>query len=154
MTRAALVLLLALACAPARACDVPAGLTALRAALLDAANAHRAGAGVAPLTAEPRLDEAAQTQACRIAGRARLSHRGSWLAGLGRRLRRVGYPFAIAVENLARGQSTPAEAIQGWAASPEHRANLLDPRTREAGFGIARGADGQLAWSMVAAARR
>jgi uncharacterized protein YkwD len=60
----------------------------------------------------------------------------------------------MAVENLARGQRSAAEVTQAWVTSAEHRVNLLDPRAREAGFGVARGEDGQLNWSMVAAARR
>lgn len=60
----------------------------------------------------------------------------------------------MAAENLAAGQSTPAEVILGWMNSPGHRANLLAAQAREAGFGVARGVDGRLYWAMVAAAPR
>ena len=95
-----LALLLALLSGPALACTLPEGLAALRVELLNLANAERAAQGVATLSPDPRLDEAAQTQACRMADRERLSHRGSWFAGLGRRLRRVDYPYAMAVDSL------------------------------------------------------
>lgn len=155
MSARGLILALALGLAgPAAGCAVPAGLGALRADLLALANAERAAAGVPALARDRRLEAAAQTQACRTADRGDLTHRGSWFAGLGRRLRREDYPYAMAVENLAEGQRDPAEAMAGWVASPEHRRNLLDPRAREAGFGIAAEADGRLHWSMVATARR
>lgn len=148
-----LVLVLVLA-GPAMACDVPAGLAELRASLLAATNGHRASAGSVALQAEVRLDNAAQAQACRMAERERLSHRGSWFAGLGRRLRREGYSYAMAVENIGEGQNSTAEIVAGWMASPSHRVNMLAPEAREVGFGVARAANGRLHWSMVAAARR
>jgi uncharacterized protein YkwD len=147
-----LLLLLALG-APALACEVPAGLAGLRAELLALTNSERAAAGLPALTPEARLDAAAQAQACRIAESGQLTHRGSWFAGLGRRLRREGYGYAMAVENIGSGQRTAAEIMAGWRESPGHRVNLLAPDAREAGFGVARGEDG-LYWAMVAAAER
>ena len=149
-----LALLLALLSGPALACTLPEGLAALRVELLNLANAERAAQGVATLSPDPRLDEAAQTQACRMADRERLSHRGSWFAGLGRRLRRVDYPYATAVENIGEGQISAPQIIQGWMDSPGHRQNMLARDAREAGFGVARAENGRLHWSMVAAAPR
>lgn len=154
MIRLALVLWLALGAVPAAACDIPADLAALRGTLLAGANVARAEAGLAPLVADGRLAEAAQTHACRNAERGRVSHRGSWFAGLGRRLRRVDYPYALAVENLAAGQADASEVMRDWRASPEHRVNLLARDARDAGFGVARAADGWLHWVMIAAAPR
>ncbi|WP_417627576.1 CAP domain-containing protein [Pararhodobacter aggregans] len=153
MLRLALLLAL-LTGAPALACEVPPGLAGLRVELLNLANAERAAQGVGTLSPDPRLDEAAQVQACRMADRERLSHRGSWFAGLGRRLRRVDYPYAMAVENIGEGQTSAPEIIRGWMDSPDHRLNMLARDAREAGFGIARAANGRLHWSMVAAAPR
>lgn len=138
----------------ALACDLPADLGPMRAALLELTNAQRTGAGLAMLTRDARLEAAAQVQACRTADRQSLSHRGSWFAGLARRLRREGYPYAVAVENLAEGQTGPSEVAAGWLASSEHRANTLHPGLREVGFGIAQAENGRLHWSMVGAARR
>ena len=149
-----LALLLALLSGPALACSPPEGLAGLRTELLALTNAERASQGVGTLSADSRLDEAAQTQACRMAERERLSHRGSWFAGLGRRLRRVDYPYAIAVENIGEGQTSAPEIIRGWMDSPDHRLNMLARDAREAGFGVARAANGRLHWSMVAAAPR
>ncbi len=139
---------------PAGACEIPAGLAGLRVELLALTNAERAGQGLGALRADPRLDEAAQTQACRTAGRERLTHRGSWFAGLGRRLRRVDYPYAMAVENIGEGQRSAAEIVRGWMDSPGHRVNMLARDARDAGYGVALAANGRWHWSMVAAAPR
>ncbi|MFN4098700.1 MAG: CAP domain-containing protein [Pararhodobacter sp.] len=139
---------------PALGCEVPGDLAGLRSELLALTNAQRAGQGLGALAMEPRLTQAAQAQACRTAGRERLSHTGSWFAGLGRRLRREGYPYAMAVENIGEGQQGAGQIIRGWMASPSHRVNMLNSDAREAGYGVARAANGRLHWSMVAAARR
>jgi uncharacterized protein YkwD len=151
---ARLVLILVLLAAPVLACEVPTGLPTLRAELLALTNAQRLSAGLVALARDRRLDEAAQEQACRMADHERLSHRGSWFAGLGRRLRREHYAYAVAVENIGEGHRSAAEVITGWMDSADHRHNMLATGVRDAGFGVARAANGRLHWSMVAAAPR
>lgn len=148
-----LVIVLAL-CQPALACETPSALSSMRADLLVLTNQTRVAQGLVALSHDPRLEEAAQNQACRTAERERLSHRGSWFAGLGRRLRRVDYRYAMAAENLAEGQRSAVEVHDGWLSSPGHRVNTLDPRARQAGFGVAVAANGRLHWAMVVAAPR
>ena len=135
-------------------CDMPGNVIALRGELLALSNAERASHGLPALRMDARLTEAAQTQACRMADRGRLSHRGSWFAGLGRRLRREDYAYATAVENTGMGHRDAPQIIRGWMDSPEHRVNMLNPAVRDAGYGVARAGDGQLHWSMIAAAER
>jgi len=149
-----LALMLFVLATPAAACEVPAGLPGIRAELLSLTNAERAAQGLAALQADPRLDEAAQEQACRMADRERLTHRGSWFAGLGRRLRREDYRYAMAVENIGEGHRDAPEVIRGWMESPGHRVNMLAAQAVDAGYGVARGENGRLHWSMVAAAPR
>ena len=38
-----------------------------------------------------------------------------------------GIRFSAAGENIAYGQRTPAEVMNGWMNSPGHRANILNP---------------------------
>ncbi|MCB1389037.1 MAG: CAP domain-containing protein [Rhodobacteraceae bacterium] len=149
-----LAMILALSAGSAAACEVPAGLSALRGDLLAQTNAERAAHGLDSLAADTRLDAAAQIQACRMADRERLTHRGSWFAGLGRRLRREDYRYAMAVENIGEGHTSVAQIIRGWMDSPEHRHNMLVQGAVDAGYGVARGDNGRLHWSMVAAAPR
>ena len=139
---------------PATACETPASLTALRAELLALTNVERTAVGLGTLTRHPSLEAVAQIQACRTADRQDLSHRGSWLAGLGRRLRREGYRYAMAAENLAEGQRSATEVTVGWMASAEHRHNSLEVRALNVGFGVAIARDGRLHWSMILAAPR
>ena len=41
------------------------------------------------------------------------------------RIRKSGFDASVAVENVAAGYHTLAEAISGWRDSPPHRANML-----------------------------
>ncbi len=49
-----------------------------------------------------------------------------------------GYLGWAGAENAFCGWVTPQEAIDGWLDSPGHRANLLDPNSREVGLGFYR----------------
>ena len=46
-----------------------------------------------------------------------------------------GYLGFAGAENAFCGYVTPQQAIDGWMNSPGHRANLLDPNSREIGLG-------------------
>lgn len=146
--------LLSLVALQAPACTMPAGVQALRGAVLAGANAERAQAGLAALRASPVLDGAAQRHACDIARQQRLSHRSGLFSSLRSRLRRAGYAFSMANENLAAGQTSAAQVMRGWMQSPGHRANILAAPARDLGVGVAIGADGQLYWVTVSAAPR
>ena len=55
------------------------------------------------------------------------------------RTREAGYAADSVGENIARGQRSVEEVMEGWMASPEHKKNILDPKFTEAGFGVALG---------------
>lgn len=152
----ALLLTLSFALAPLAglACTLPADAAALRGAVLAGVNGERARAGLAALMPAPALESAAQTHACDMARRGRIGHRGGDWSGLRTRLRRAGYPFAAANENVAVGHASAGALVAGWMASPGHRANILSRDVAEFGLGVARGAEGRLYWAMVAARRR
>jgi len=55
-----------------------------------------------------------------------------------------GYQGACGAENCYCGYMEPQAAIDGWMNSPGHRANLLDPNSREIGMGYyVRDSDGR-----------
>ena len=45
--------------------------------------------------------------------------------------------LAMAIENIAAGQETPAEAITAWSLSAGHRQNMLQPGLRRMGLAMA-----------------
>jgi uncharacterized protein YkwD len=57
--------------------------------------------------------------------------------------------FAWAAENIAAFQPSAEDVMRGWINSTGHRTNILNPRFRFAGFGMARDASGQPFWIAV-----
>lgn len=51
------------------------------------------------------------------------------------RTRSAGYQGASGAENAYCGYLSGEAAVRGWMDSPDHRANLLDPASREVGLG-------------------
>jgi uncharacterized protein YkwD len=150
---AALALVAALLALPAVACAVPPGGEALRIEALARINAERGRAGVQALSPSPALERAAQLHACDSAAHGRMSHTGSDGSRFGDRIRRAGYSYRRASENVALGHADAASLVAGWMGSRGHRRNLLDRGVQEIGLGLARGRNGHLYWVMVAAAR-
>ena len=147
-----LALTLALA-APltAQACEVPGNLASVRAALVQGINAQRNGKGLSALAPSAQLVEAAQKHACDNAGRNKMTHTGSDGSKLGSRIKRAGYRYGKANENVGWGYRDPGAMLKGWMASDGHRRNILARGTRDIGVGVATGSDGNAYWVMVTA---
>lgn len=130
MTRAAFAaLIFCAACGTALAGEDPP------AALLMKVNAIRLAQGLPLVSSDAELTRAAQRHAEEIAARGELSHIGEDGARIGERLDRVGYPYVLAVENLASGTLDADDTLERWLGSPGHRGNLLSAAIRQAGVG-------------------
>jgi uncharacterized protein YkwD len=113
------------------------GLTPPRlttAGIVAAINAVRKANGRPPLAYNDRLEQAARSQAQLMASRDRLSH--DLGVTLRERVTKAGYDGAVG-ENVAGGQPTLEEAIEGWLSSPGHRDTLLSTRFTEFGLAVA-----------------
>jgi uncharacterized protein YkwD len=152
LKRCLLALTLALATpVMARACDVPGNLASVRAALVQGINAQRTGNGLTALAPSAQLAEAAQKHACDNAGHNKMSHTGSDGSKFGTRIRRAGYSYRKANENVGYGFRDPGAMLKGWMNSDGHRRNILARGTRDIGVGMATGSDGNAYWVMVTA---
>lgn len=122
---------------PALACNVPANAESLQAEVLANLNAQRKANGLSALKLSGKLDKAAQGHACDNAARRSISHDSSDGGTLTTRLRKAGYKYRAAAENTGRGFGTGARAVEWWMNSPKHRDNILFPRVKDVGIGIA-----------------
>lgn len=139
LTLAALAatVVLGLGTAALAGCNVPANSDVLQKQLLAELNAERTARGLSPLKLSAKLDKAAQGHACDNAKRRSISHDSSDGGTLKTRLRKAGYKYRAAAENTGRGFGTPERAVDWWMNSPKHRTNILYPKMREVGIGIA-----------------
>jgi uncharacterized protein YkwD len=110
-------------------------------------NAGRLSAGLPPLRLEPRLSLAAQRHAADMTRRRYFGHDSLDGSTFLERIRRTGYLRGAgswrAGENIAWGsgwRSTPRSVTRAWMGSRGHRANILSPRFRDIGIGVAPGA--------------
>jgi uncharacterized protein YkwD len=117
-------------------------------AVINFTNEERSKARVPPLTVDPRLTDAAERHADRMAKRDRLSHTldGRSVAD---RVRAAGYEYRTVGENIAWNQRTPAEVVDGWMTSRGHRQNLLSGDFTHIGVAVATNAKGEPYWVQV-----
>lgn len=127
----------------------PEGLAGTAAAVIDLTNRERARAGIPPLAADPLLTSAAQAHSADMVARAFYAHTapdGSqpWdrAAAAGSTRRAIG-------ENIACGQRSPADVVEGWMNSPGHRANILKPGFTHIGIGFAGGGRAGTYWTQL-----
>lgn len=117
--------------------------------VLKLVNAERKKAGLKELKGMIALDKAAQIRASEITGAdENFSHTRpsgqKWYTILAER--KISYHFAG--ENLAAGQSTPEMVVADWMASPDHKANILDPDFQYMGVGYVK-YEGYLYWAQL-----
>jgi uncharacterized protein YkwD len=133
-------------CASADGPTAQTSTVALANAALCLVNQERTSRGLRPLKSNRRLSKAAGGHARDMVARGYFSHDSANGASFVDRIRKAGYVPARAFpslgEDLAWGSGplgTPREIVQGWMNSPGHRANILDPKFREGGMGVAFG---------------
>jgi uncharacterized protein YkwD len=98
-------------------------------------NRDRARAGLAPVTADPRLAAIARAHCHDMIDHDFVGHLSPRTGTSMERVRRAGLNPDIVFENVGRAYS-PEQAESGFLASPGHRGNLLDPRARRIGVGV------------------
>jgi uncharacterized protein YkwD len=103
--------------------------------VVDLTNNFRAKNGLAPLTLNSKLTEAAQIHTENMAVQDFFSHTGKDGSSAGDRAAKTGYDWRTLAENIAAGQRSPAEVVQAWIDSPGHRENMLNPSVKEIGVG-------------------
>lgn len=140
-------------CAPSTVSQATASLAARAAPVnqseaVASVNALRRANGLGPVRVDPAVMAAARAQSVAMAQQGVMSHyAGGDFRG---RLQASGVGRAPAVENIAWGQRTLAEAMATWRASPKHAENMLSPDMTRLGVAAAPGAGGTY-WTLVLA---
>ncbi|MEV7287119.1 sigma-70 family RNA polymerase sigma factor [Streptomyces sp. NPDC093252] len=111
-------------------------------------NDERAKAGCSAVRQNGTLDTAAQRHSADMAARDFFDHTNPDGADPGDRITAAGYRWSTYAENIARGQQSAADVMQGWMDSPGHRANILNCSVQEMGLGVHEGSGGPW-WTQV-----
>lgn len=87
-------------------------------------NAERTAAGLSPLRESSLLEQAAYVRCGEIM--TVFSHTRPDGSSCFTALQKTGAVYSRAGENIAIGQSSPAQVVQAWMNSPGHRANIMN----------------------------
>ena len=123
-------------------------VTPIIATLVALHNQQRTQAGLAALTVDAKLMQAAQVQAQYMAERNKATHQGRDGTTPTQRVEQQSYNAVRVAENVADGQETPEAVLQAWMHSPPHRQNILGPFT-EVGAARATNTEGRPYWCVV-----
>jgi uncharacterized protein YkwD len=132
------------ASAPGIASGSTCGLADFRTAALTRINQYRAsgancgtagtfGAATA-LVWNNALTQAAEGHSQDMAANNFFSHTGSAGSTLAQRVDATGYGWSALAENIAAGQVTINQAVDGWMASDGHCANMMNPNLADIGL--------------------
>jgi uncharacterized protein YkwD len=116
--------------------------------VLDAVNALRAGAGIAPLELDSRLTAAAETHSRDMSVQNRPWHFGSDGSSPIDRARRAGFEGRLLGEAISETYESELETVAAWMERPGTREVLLDPEARRMGFGWFQEDAGKIWWTL------
>jgi uncharacterized protein YkwD len=114
--------------------------------VLTLVNENRRRGGCDDLSLDRRLIAAANRHASDMARRGYFAHRSPGGEGAGERVEDAGYRWSRYGENIARGQDSPYDVVDGWMHSPEHRENIMDCDLHQMGIGLAFAGDKTPYW--------
>jgi uncharacterized protein YkwD len=132
--------------------DWPSDWAALEASVLELTNQHRAEGATCdtdvfppapPLERDVLLEQAARLHSLDMAEQSYFSHDSLDGRTFTDRIDATGFTGAPPVgENIASGQATAEEVVDGWMASPGHCRNIKNASYHVLGVGYAEGSDG------------
>lgn len=103
--------------------------------VLKLTNDFRQKNGLKPLVIDQNLEKAADQHTQDMAKQDFFSHTGKNGSSPSNRAKNSGYESTFVGENIAAGYRTPKQVVDGWIASPGHRANMLNTNYNEIGIG-------------------
>lgn len=122
------------------------GLSGYASEVLRLVNVERAKAGLGALTTNSTLTAAANKRAQET--KQSFSHTRPNGTSCFTVLGEYGISYRTAGENIAYGQKTPQEVVNGWMNSPGHRANILKSSFGKVGIGVYE-SNGVIYWTQL-----
>lgn len=115
--------------------------------IVELVNEQRAKAGLRAVTLDNTLKNAAMTRAKETV--TSFSHTRPNGTSFSTVLSEYNISYRGCGENIAWGQNTPEEVMNGWMNSAGHRANILNANFTKIGVGYYKAANGRKYWSQL-----
>lgn len=110
-------------------------------------NVQRSKAGLQLLKTNWQLCRVARYKSADMANKGYFAHNSPTYGTPFRMMESFGLRFSSAGENIAYGQRTPAEVMNGWMNSPGHKSNIMSGSYTEIGVGLAKNKSGVCYWT-------
>ncbi len=108
--------------------------------VIEQVNAMREANGLGTLVKNDLLTAACEAYAARMAELGFFSHTDAETGSMPwDRAADAGYEYLLIAENLAAGQASVDQIVNGWMGSPSHRLNILLPGVTETGAAVYNG---------------
>ena len=104
---------------------------------LEITNGFRAEGGIEPLELDDKLIEIASVRAEELAWSAVYSHTRPNMRSFSSVFKDGGLTTGAVGENIGWGFGTPEEVCQAWRESETHYENIMNPKFKKVGFGVA-----------------
>lgn len=102
-------------------------------------NEKRAQNGLAPVTLNSTLSQAAQAKGADMLNKDYWAHVAPDGTQPWKFFVDFGYKYRYAGENLARDFTNPSSTVDAWMNSPSHRENMLNPKYKDIGVAVVEG---------------
>lgn len=126
--------------------SAPAALGNYEQQVVDLVNKERAAAGLQALKVNTKLAAVAEKKAEDLRDKNYFDHQSPTYGSPFDMMKQFGISYTSAGENIAKGQKTPEEVMNGWMNSPGHRANILNSSYTEIGVGYVTDSNGTTYW--------
>ena len=103
--------------------------------MLNLLNQDRAANGLSPLALDPELSRIARIKSCDMRDNRYFAHESPTYGRAADMLRRFGYRFSAAGENIAH-HATVEKAQAAFMSSQGHRRNILSANWEKVGIGV------------------
>lgn len=110
-------------------------LNAYEQQVVELTNNERVERGLEPLKIDVELSKMAREKSRDMSANGYFSHTSPNYGSPFDMMKSWGITYNHAGENIARGQRTPEEVVNGWMNSEGHRANILNPDFTHIGVG-------------------
>lgn len=109
-----------------------------------------------PLDWNDHLAKASLAHSRNMANQNYFSHEGQDGSQVDERARRAGYRWRNVGENIAAGQGSPQQVVDGWLSSPGHCANIMNGAFKEMGaaYAVNPRSDASIYWTQVFGTQR
>ncbi|MGP4108177.1 CAP domain-containing protein [Virgibacillus sp. L01] len=103
--------------------------------VVELTNKERTAQGLAPLKVDTELSKVAREKSRDMSANNYFSHNSPTYGSPFDMMKQFGISYQTAGENIARGQRTPQEVVNGWMNSEGHRKNIMNSDFTHIGVG-------------------